>query len=433
LQRAGGSAGLGGAERKTSSMTSSEGARTPKGAEPARPRLLFVSAGLSPRGGGIAAAGRLMLAATRAWAAEHGVSVRVLTLGDTDELPAGVDGEAFAGNRGALARAVWRAQFREGYSSQVYDFLGIARIQGLLPRRLRARYLLYLYGIECWRPLRGSRLRALTGAVTRLACSRHTVARLLAANPRVPAVSALHLALGEGTAAGAADPAPLASLGASVVLIVGRLAPGEQYKGHDELLAATARLADRFSDLQLVVTGDGDDRPRLEAKARELGIADRVRFTGFVDTATLDALYRRCAVFSMPSRDEGFGFVYLEAMRAGKPCVALAGSAAAEIVEDRVTGRLVEDRVDSLTAALADLLSDPAQAARLGVAGRARWERLFTPEVFAARFSTHLDALLAGPVVRRADANDATSALSSRPAPVSALPPTGSSTTVIDA
>jgi glycosyltransferase involved in cell wall biosynthesis len=405
-------------------MTTSHGARTPTGAEPARGgrstapgeragagdelhtgragRLLFVSAGLSERGGGIAAAGRLLFDSTRAWAAERGVAVRMLTLGEPSDLPAGVDGEAFAGDRGALARAVWRAQLFEGYRHHVYDFLGVARIQGVLPARLRARYLLYLYGIECWRPLRGSRRRALAGADTRLACSAHTVDRMRRANPDAPAVTPLHLALGEAArGAGAPDPRVLDGIGNRAVLIVGRLAPGERYKGHEQLIAAIAQRTRTAGDDgaaragQLVIVGEGEDRDRLASIASSLGVADRVRFTGFVDAATLAALYDRCAALAMPSDGEGFGFVYLEAMRAAKPCIALAGSAAAEIVVDGETGRLVAPGVEPLARALEELLGDPARAATLGQAGRARWEREFRPEVFRDRFATHLDALMA--------------------------------------
>ncbi|HEV8630100.1 MAG TPA: glycosyltransferase [Thermoanaerobaculia bacterium] len=374
-----------------------QGVRTPKGAEPARAsRLLFVSAGLSPRSGGIAKAGRLLLDATRQWAAGRGASLRLLTLGGEEDLLQGVDGEAFAGNRNALARALWSAQLLEGYGHQVYDFLGVARIQGVLPARLRARYLLYLYGLECWRPLHGSRRRALDGAATRLACSAYTIERLRRHNPHAPPVEPLHLALGEAAPAdGAPDDTLLRDLGDRFLLIVGRLAPGERYKGHDELLAALAALAPRYAHLKLAVVGEGADRPRLEERARALGIAGRVRFTGFVDDATLAALYERCNLFAMPSDGEGFGFVYLEAMRAGKPCIARQDSAAAEIVVDGETGRLIGAGVEPLAAAIAELLAGPARAAAMGAAGRARWQGEFRPARFAASLRPHLDALVA--------------------------------------
>ena len=98
---------------------------------------------------------------------------------------------------------------------------------------------------------------------------------------------------------------------------------------------------------------------------------------------------RRSAAFAMPSRNEGFGLVYLEAMKAGKPCVAARGSAAEEIVADGETGLLVEPGPEPLAAALAALLDDPARATRLGEAGRRRWEERLS----FARFREALAAL----------------------------------------
>ena len=356
--------------------------------------LLFVSAGLSPRGGGIATAGRLMLDATRAWAAKHDVRLRLLTLGGADEIPAGVEGEAFDGDRLRMARAVWRAQRMEGFTHHVYDFLGLARIQGVLPRAFQARFLLYVYGIECWRPLRGTRRRAVTGAAVRLASSRDTVARMRAHNPWAPEIRVLHLALPDESVDGEPDAPLLDAIGQGFVLIVGRLASGERYKGHDELLAAVAQLVPAHPDIRLVIAGEGDDRPRLEARARELAIADRVQFTGFVSAATLRALYERCAMLAMPSTGEGFGFVYLEAMRAGKPCIALRGTAPAEIVVDGETGLLVEPGVRPLASALDTLLRGPARAQAMGAAGRVLCEERFRPERFASDFARELDALM---------------------------------------
>jgi glycosyltransferase involved in cell wall biosynthesis len=165
----------------------------------------------------------------------------------------------------------------------------------------------------------------------------------------------------------------------------------EQYKGHDQLLDALRHLP----DARLVVAGDGSDRPRLAARAADLGLARRVLFTGFVSEATLLELYRRAAVFVMPSRGEGFGLVYLEAMRAGKPCVAAAGSAAAEVVAAGETGLLVDpDDTAALTAALAGLLASPETARRLGEAGRRRWRSELGLDRFRARLRPLLDELV---------------------------------------
>jgi glycosyltransferase involved in cell wall biosynthesis len=198
----------------------------------------------------------------------------------------------------------------------------------------------------------------------------------------------------DGDGSQRADEALLAQLGEGFVLIVGRM-EGDRYKGHEDLLATLARLAPAHPELRLVIVGEGKDRARLEARARELGVAERATFTGFVDAATLSAIYRRCAVFAMPSDGEGFGLVYLEAMRAGKPCVALAGSAAAEIIVDGSTGRLVPPGVAPLEHALGELLSDPGATAAMGAAGRERWQRAFQPALFAENLRPHLETLLA--------------------------------------
>ena len=99
-------------------------------------------------------------------------------------------------------------------------------------------------------------------------------------------------------------------------------------------------------------------------------------FTGFVSEATKQALFERAAAFVMPSRDEGFGLVYLEAMRAGCPCVALANTAAAELITDNETGLLVPDLGRAvLGKALRTLLDEPEWAKRLGEGGHLRWRQ----------------------------------------------------------
>jgi phosphatidylinositol alpha-1,6-mannosyltransferase len=95
----------------------------------------------------------------------------------------------------------------------------------------------------------------------------------------------------------------------------------ERYKGHDQILDAWPVVRSRIPDARLVIVGDGDDAPRLRAKAASLGLAASVLFTGFVTEAQLAALYQKASVFAMPSREEGFGLVYLEAMARGVPCI----------------------------------------------------------------------------------------------------------------
>src|ERR1700689_4853996 len=124
----------------------------------------------------------------------------------------------------------------------------------------------------------------------------------------------------------------LREIGPSSVLILGRMHDEERDKGHDELLESWPAVVARVPGAQLVVAGLGNDVPRLQAKARALGVGHCVVFCGFLPRATLTALMGRIAVFAMPSAREGFGLVYLEAMRAGRPCIGSTSDAAGGIM-----------------------------------------------------------------------------------------------------
>ncbi len=360
-----------------------------------RRELVCVSAGLALEGGGRAAAGRLLAGRCAAFAREHGLGFHLLSL-DGAGLPATeVPVRGFGGDQRALALALWKGQVEKRGNVYIFDLLGLARVQAYLPAPLRSPYLIALHGIEVWRPLSWDRRRALAHASQLFAVSAHTLERarpfLPRRAPRLSPSAVVPLALEERKPEGAVDAALLGRLGRGFLLIAGRMDARERYKGHDEVLEALKGVA----GVRLVVAGDGDDRARLEQKAAGIGIEDRVTFTGFLSEATLAELYRRCAGFVMTSRGEGFGLVYLEAMRAGKPVIAARGSAAEEIVVDQKTGLLVdpEDR-EALRGALARLIEHPGEAKRMGEAGHERWRRDFGVERFAERLTPLLERLV---------------------------------------
>lgn len=357
--------------------------------------LVHVSASLREDGGGAAHLGRVIGRALRRYASRRGLAFRGLHLPASDGHPA-LDGyTSFGGSRVRLAAAVAALQLpgRGRRRLIVFDHPGPARIQGWLPRPLRASYAIWVHGIDVWRELPSDLARALERADRVVTGSRTTVER---AKPFLPAacrIEVVHPAI-EAEGGGVVDAALLERVGTGFALIVSRLPGSERYKGHDELLDAWPAVRERVPSARLIVVGDGADRGRLEARARELGLAEAVLFTGFVDAPTLAELYRRCALFVLPSRDEGFGLVYLEAMAAEKPCVALAGTAPAEFLAEGETGRLVTaGDGEALASALAGLFADPAQARRMGAAGRRRFERDFTRDAFDERFSALLDRL----------------------------------------
>lgn len=239
-----------------------------------------------------------------------------------------------------------------------------------------------LCGIEAWVALRPAERGALASG-SLVAISHHTVRGFKAANPSFEAtpIAVCHPGL-PPPAEGAGD-----RPGEQAALIVGRMSAREGYKGHEPLIRAWPAVVARHPDARLWIAGDGDDRPRLEALAGGLDLGGAVIFAGRVTDAELDRLYRRCRFFVMPSLHEGFGLVFLEAMRAGKACIGAPG-AAAEIIQHGVTGFVVDPaRSDDLTGALLRLFDDGQECERLGRAGGSRFTAEFTDTCFAARFA----------------------------------------------
>jgi phosphatidylinositol alpha-1,6-mannosyltransferase len=168
--------------------------------------------------------------------------------------------------------------------------------------------------------------------------------------------------------------------------MIGRIAASERYKGHDQLIDVWPRIAARHADARLVFVGDGDDRLRLTEKVAALDISESVEFAGRVTDQEMARELERASIFAMPSRNEGFGLVFLEAMAAGLPCIAGNMDAARETILDQQTGLLVNpDDLNALTNSMLELLDDPSRSTRLGHSGYTRWRDEFTFEPFRVR------------------------------------------------
>jgi len=222
------------------------------------------------------------------------------------------------------------------------------------------------------------------------------VEQVKAAAAGVAGVSAIAPDAGGGnSAAAASDPAP-------PLVFAGRLL---EHKRLDLVLAALPRIAvaveaeDAASAQRaplLTIFGEGPDRPRLEALAHDLDVADRVSFRGHV--ATSEEVWRelgRARIAVQPSAREGFGLFPLEAMAAGLPVVHCESSesAVAELVRDGVEGVAAPAEPTALAAVLSTLLTDEPCRLRLAAAARARAAE-YDYDAIAAQFERVCTSLL---------------------------------------
>ena len=146
----------------------------------------------------------------------------------------------------------------------------------------------------------------------------------------------------------------------------------------------------------LRIVGTGPDGEQLRRLAAQSSAGSQIVFEGFVSDADLDSLYARATVFAMPSRGEGFGLVYIEAMRHGLPVTASDEDAGPEIVKHGETGYTINRKHSpELPGALIHLLQNTGEAASFGEAGRRRWAEHFRFSAFRNRFLPLLPEFLA--------------------------------------
>jgi len=283
--------------------------------------------------------------------------------------------------------------------------VGLASTARMIERLKHTPYWLVLYGIEVWGDLTPAKRKALLDAECYVTITRFTLEATIARHGLrerrslflPPAMPTEPPSPPKGQLAPERSERPM-------VLTVGRMSASERYKGHDVMLEAWPLVIERVPDAVYWIVGGGDDRERLEARARELGISNSVHFTGSVSPEELDVCYDRCCVFAMPARTEldgraprgeGFGIVFLEAMARGKPVVGPSVGAPAEFIHSGEHGLLVNptDPIE-VARALVQLLEDPATAHRMGKAAQEWLMSEFSFDRFCERLQAALQSRL---------------------------------------
>ena len=253
--------------------------------------------------------------------------------------------------------------------------LFMAPLAALVAWLKKAKLVVQTHGIEAWsRPSRMQRA-AVERADLVLCVSRHTRAAVLSwatiAPERVLVVpNTVRDAFTPGDAA--AQRPPWAGERKKILLTVARMDARERYKGHDRVIAAIPGLVAKGHDICYAIVGEGDDRSRLEALARDAGVGERVRFLGAQSLPDLIESYRAADLFVMPSTGEGFGVSFLEAMASGTPALGLNVAGTRDALADGELGTLVPE--GELAATIARLLSQPKPDSRtLAAKVRARF------------------------------------------------------------
>jgi len=165
------------------------------------------------------------------------------------------------------------------------------------------------------------------------------------------------------------DPAPL-PFRAPRLVCLGRLS---SVKGFDLAVTAFASVVNRFPRARLCIAGDGPERTRLEGLAAQKGVAGSVEFAGRVDPSAVPSLINSATIVVVPSRQEAFGLVALEAAWMGRPAVVSCVDGLPDLIVHHQTGLLVEkENSKALAEGILFLLEHPEEAVKMGEAARQR-------------------------------------------------------------
>lgn len=257
-------------------------------------------------------------------------------------------------------------------------------------RNSRLQYWVASYGVEVWSPLSPMRRVALRNARGITALSWFTAGQIARAQRVPPSKVALLLPALDPSFTNACTNGGVVSLPdhTRVILTVGRLLMSEPGKGVDTLIRALPKILSKVPNAILAVVGDGDQLPYLQRLAEELNVSEQVLFAGEKKTDELRTYYARADLFAMPSRQEGFGVVFLEAMAFGKPVIGGNHGGTPEVVIDGVNGFLVQyGDVDALADRVLLLLKDENLRKRMGAAGLREVKEHYTFERFRSRLT----------------------------------------------
>jgi len=255
--------------------------------------------------------------------------------------------------------------------------------------RVRAKHIFWAHLIEFDAPLQPIHQRSIASS-HQIICDAHFTCDYIAKlYPAIqPKLRVVHL----GDSPRPSVPVPLYETNSPEqrLTMIGRMAPEERYKGHDQVIEALPSILKQFPSCQITMIGRGPDRPRLQKKAKQLNLMNHVHFMGDVEDEKLFEVIKSSCGILLPSLREAFGIVYLYAMWAGIPAVAIRGTAGEEILAE--CGVYAESQTpDAINEAVCTILSG---SWRFSHTSQLRYHKLFSYAAFKNRLAGLLAELL---------------------------------------
>jgi phosphatidyl-myo-inositol dimannoside synthase len=362
-------------------------------------RLLLLLPDAFEHAGGIQMFCRTLCLAAGNWAKDTGAYVSAIALNDSiapdERYVAGLENYYGAGS----GKLKFVARYLREMTQHRYDWTIFAHVSLsslAAPVKLfnpAAKICIVTYGLEVWRPLSRIHSQALRRADVVLAISDYTKNELIKHTAVPPEKIRIFPC--------ALDPywdiAPIRTELESIppiLLSVARLSKDDHYKGVDNVIRSLPKVLRDTGPVEYRIVGQGDDVLRLRALAQRLGVGRYVNFMGGLSDTELREQYRCCSVFILPSKEEGFGIVFLEAMAHAKPVIGGAHGGTTSVVENGETGILLDNSdVPGIAHSITRLLGDPVLREKFGRAGYRRLLDHFTFSMFEQHFSSLCSSL----------------------------------------
>lgn len=263
----------------------------------------------------------------------------------------------------------------------LYDFSGIARAHSIIPG-FRKPCLTWIHGIEVWESGRSLYANTAKRSTILVSNSDYTLKRAQKIHGVFPNARVCWLGT-ETDKPSKLDPPSQSCINVS---IIGRI-DKHSYKGHFPLIKCWPEIIAKIPKARLLIVGDGPGRNEVLSAIEKSPAASFISLRGFIPENKMEEIWKNTRILAMPSRGEGFGLVYIEAMRHGRPVIASIHDAASEINIDGQTGYNIDLNIpEQLVDRIVYLLKNYNKAIEMGNNGIHRWRQHFSYSAFSNRF-----------------------------------------------